>query len=222
MSDPVATVPLALFDLVPVLLAGAGCFALADLVRRRVPDLSGAAYAGSALVLAGGLAKVVWKLGVAAGWGDWAVLERGLFVLLAPGFVLLAWALAACAGRRLPAAVPVGLILLAELGALALRSTGPLLAATVLAATATGLLGVLLARRAHDGVAATLFVGQLVLAFALVPLAAPPHTIEKQWLEEVLNTFGQGAFALAALRLRRVQSERVEPTGNVVLTGSSR
>lgn len=220
MSEPVATIPLALFDLVPVVLAGVGCFALAGVVRRRSPEHATAALLGSALVLAGGLAKVVWKLAVAADWGDWGVLEEGLFVLLAPGFALLAWSLAAAAGRRLPIAVPLGLIAVAELAALALRSTGPLLALTVLAATATAVLGIVLARRMGDGVAALLFGAQLVLAFALVPLAQPPHTIDKQWLEEVLNTFGQGAFAFAALRLLRVSSSSTveEP----VLTGSSR
>lgn len=208
MSEPLATIPLALFDLVPVALAGAGCFALADLVRRRSPEHARAAYAGGAVVLAGGLAKVIWKLAVAAGWGDWSVLELGLFVLLAPGFVLLAWALLACAGRRLPVALPVGLIVLAEAAALASSSTGPLLALTVVAATATGVLGIVLARRAGDVAAGWLFGGQLLLAFALVPLAAPPHTLEKQWLEEVLNTFGQASFALAAFRLSRPASTR--------------
>ena len=218
MSEPVATVPLAVFDLVPVGLAGVGCFALARLVRARSPRHAGAALVGAALVLAGGLAKVVWKLAVAADWGDWALLEDGLFVLLAPGFALLAWSVLAALGRVLPVWVPVAVVTAGELGALLARSTGPLLAVTVVGATTVGVTGLLLARRAGDARAVWLFAAQLVLAFALVPLAAPPHTIGKQWAEELLNTVGQGAFALAALRLARAAA----PTARTdsVLTGS--
>jgi hypothetical protein len=219
MTDPVATVPLALYDAVPVLLAGAGCFAMARLVRDRAPAHHAAALVGAVLVLAGGLAKVVWKLAVASGWGDWAVLETALFVLLAPGFVLLAGSLLAVLGRSLPAWLPAALIVVGEGGALVLRSTGPLLAVTVLGATAVGVTGLFLARRAGDGLTALLFGTQLVLAFALVPLAAPPHTVDKQWAEELLNTVGQGAFALAAARLARpVAASRRTDT---VLTGST-
>jgi hypothetical protein len=220
MTQPVATVPLALYDAVPVLLAGAGCFALARIVRDRAPAGHAAALTGAALVLAGGLAKVVWKVAVAAGWGDWQVLETGLFVLLAPGFALLAWSLLAVLGRSLPAWVPAVLVLVSEGGALALRSTGPLLAVTVLGATAVGVTGLLLARRTADGPAAWLFGVQLVLAFALVPLAAPPHTVGKQWAEELLNTVGQGAFALAAARLAR-RAAAPRRADDLVLTRST-
>ena len=219
MTEPVATVPLALYDFLPVLLAGVGSFALAGYVRRSVPSLHPAASTGAALVLVGGLAKATWKLVLAAGWGDWQVLETGLFVLLCPGFVLLAWCLLAALGRRLPVVLPALVVAAAEAGALAAQSTGPLLAVTVLAATTTGVLGVLAARRAGDTPAALLFCAQLVLAFALVPLAAPPHTVGKQWLEEVLNTFGQGAFALAAVRLSRPAS--TSRRTDLVLTGST-
>ena len=216
MTEPVATVPLAVFDLVPVLLAGVGCFALARVVRTRSPRHTAAAVPGAALVLAGGLAKVVWKLAVAAGWGDWDVLEVGLFALLAPGFVLLAWSLLAVLGRVLAAWVPLSAIVVGEAGALLAGSTAPLLAVTVVGATTVGVTGLLLARRNRDVPAQWLFGGQLVLAFALVPLAAPPHTLGKQWAEELLNTVGQGAFALAALRLARAAA----PTPSV-LSGSS-
>jgi hypothetical protein len=223
MSGPEATVPLALYDFLPVLLAGAGCFALARLVRLRAPERAWAAGAGAVLVLSGGLAKAVWKLALAAGWGDWGALEAGLFVLLCPGFALLAWSLAGTLGRRVPLIVPLALVAVAEVAAGTSGSTAPLLAGTVAGATATGVLGILLARRAHDRPAVLLFALQLALAFALVPLAQPPHTVQKQWLEEILNTAGQGAFAAAAVRLVRRRPSPVEhPPSTTVLQGSSR
>jgi hypothetical protein len=219
VSDPVATVPLALFDFVPVLLAGAGSLLLARYAGTKAPTVRTPALAAGALILAGGLSKAVWKLALAAGWGDWSALETGLFVLLAPGFLVLAWAAAAAAGRPIPLAVPVLLTAAAEGIALAAGSTGALLAATVAGATATSVLSIMLARRAGAGRAAWLFGLQLALAFALVPLAKPPHTMNKQWLEEVLNTFGQGAFALAAVRLARPAS--TSRRTDLVLTGST-
>ena len=64
----VATVPLALDDLVPVLLAGAGALLLAAVVDRDAPDRAPAARAGALLILAGGLCKAGWKVvGVLSG-----------------------------------------------------------------------------------------------------------------------------------------------------------
>ena len=201
MTDDVATVPLALFDFLPVLLAGAGCLLLARYVGSKAPQVRTPALTAAVLVLAGGLSKAVWKLVLAAGWGDWTALQTGLFVLLAPGFLVLAWATLGVVGRRVPVAVPVTLARVAEVLALAARSTGPLLIATVTGATATSVLAIVLARREGRGNAAWLFGLQLAMAFALVPLAQPPHTVAKQWLEESLNTVGQLAFCVGAALL---------------------
>ena len=218
MTDPVATVPLALWDFLPVLLAGLGCFLLARLTRAGERPW---ALAGAALVLCGGLSKALWKLVLAGNGADLSVLETALVVLLAPGFALLAWALLRALGRDASAAGPAVLVGLGLAGAALLRSTGPLLAVTVVGATATGVLALLLARRHAERVAMALFATQLVLAFVLVPLAQPPHTVGKQWLEELLNTVGQGALALGAWRLARRTSPAPAPAGALLLTGSS-
>ena len=119
MTTPEATVPLALYDFVPVLLAGAGCFVLARFVRERAPRAAWSAVIAAVLVLSGGLAKAVWKLAFAAGWGNWELLESALFALLAPGFVLLAWSLLAVLGRAVPVTLPIGLVLAVEAAAFA-------------------------------------------------------------------------------------------------------
>ncbi len=203
MTTEVATVALALDDYVPVLLAGTGALLLADVVRRRVPDLAAAARLGAVLVLLGGLCKASWKLSLAISGEDVTWLAELLFVLLAPGFTLLAWTLLAARGRRLPVALPAAVVGAGLLGALALESTGPLLAVTVLASTSTAVIAILLARDVRDLLAAGLFGLQLVMAYALVPFAGTGQTIGRQWWEQSLNSVGQAAFAVAAFRLRR-------------------
>lgn len=188
----VATVPLALDDYVPVLLAGLGAVWLARTTSR------GPAMVGAVLVLAGGLCKATWKLVLAVSGRDVAHVDSLLFCLLAPGFALLAWGLVR---RPVPLGIPVLATAAAGAMALAMRSPGPLLALAVIGATATGVLALLEARRRQDAVAAALFAVQLVMAYALVPLAGSGQSIAHQWWEQTLNTVGQGAFALGAWRL---------------------
>ena len=100
----VATVPLALDDLVPVVLAGVGCWLLVDAVTAD-DGLRRAGHLGACLVAAGGLAKAGWKLVLAVTGTDLAGVDDALFVLLAPGFalvlrcLLLERGLAVAAGR---------------------------------------------------------------------------------------------------------------------------
>ena len=203
-AEHVATVPLALWDLVPVVLGGLGCWLLADVAGRRVPEVRTAGRVGAVLVFLGGLAKAVWKLVFALTENDLVVLYDALFVLLAPGFVLVALALYAARtgearGFRLGAAAVLGSYAIAA----ATGSVDAVLPLMVVAATATGVLALLEARSAGDRTATWLFAAQIALAFALVPLAAPPQTLGKQWAEESINAVAQAAFALGAWRLLR-------------------
>jgi len=53
-------------------------------------------------------------------------------------------------------------------------------------------------------VAAWLFAFNLIAIFSLSGMARiPEQTITLQWIEEVINVFGQGAFAFAAWQLGR-------------------
>lgn len=154
-------------------------------------------------MLAGGLTKAGGKLVLAAADVHVAVLYNALFALLGAGFTLLSWTLLAVVGRRLATAVPLVLVAMAVAAAGVQQSTGPLLLLTIVMATATAVLAILLARRRGDRLAEALLLTQLALAVALVPLAAGEQTVSKQWLEQSLNAVAQGAFALAAMRLAR-------------------
>lgn len=85
------SVGVALFDFVPVLITASGLFLLARGIRHLHAPLAVAAYAAAALVALGGLCKASWKLLVALQQIriDW--LENLLFILMAPGFITLAY-----------------------------------------------------------------------------------------------------------------------------------
>ncbi len=200
MSE-VATVPLALDDLVPVVLAGVGALWLARGAARRDPSVQGPATLGALLILVGGLCKAGWKLSLAVTGDDVAVVADLLFVFLAPGFALLTWALLRARGARIPLAAAAGASVVAGGLAAAVTATWPLLVLAVVGATATGVLALLLARETGDLVAAGLFGLQLAMAYALVPFAGSGQSLAHQWWEQSLNTVGQGALALGAWRL---------------------
>jgi len=64
---------------------------------------------------------------------------------------------------------------------------------------------------------AWLFLANIVIVFVLSGLARmPDQSIPLQWTEQLLNTFGQGAFAYAAWKLAgAVSSDSVKATGQV-------
>ncbi|MFI6480961.1 hypothetical protein ACIBH1_23740 [Nonomuraea sp. NPDC050663] len=185
---------LALVDFLPVLAMAIGITLL-------VPLLDGparvAGATGGALVVLGGALKAVWKLLVAAGGPDVAILSAVQFYLFAPGFAMLAWAVlshrapwwafAAFTGAGLAAAVATG-------------ATWPLLLITTVCATVLSVRLLLLSGRLAERL---LFGFNLLGTYAMGLLASrPEQTIALQWVEESLNTLIWTAFAVAVWRLR--------------------
>ena len=212
-AEFVPSVSLALDDFVPVVVATAACLLLArQAAATRIHGVPWRAWVGAVSIGIGGLCKAVWKLIIALGGPDYTLLEKALFWFLMPGFVTLAFAMAQQWKRReLPhwiGGAPIGIGF--TLGSI-LRADWPLLIVTIAAATAVGVLGILIARQRQDRTASSLFALQIVLAFALAPLAAPPQTSTKQWTEQTLNTIAQLALLVAAWRLDRRAQESTAP-----------
>jgi len=188
------SLPLAVHDFVPVALAGVAV----TLVARRT-RWSGA-YVGAAMVTAGGFGKAVWKLLFASDVADWPRLADALFPLLGPGFILLA---VAAWGYRSRHAV-VATVAAAAVG-LAIPSIADLyLPVTVLGATSLYAALVRDASRAGDRPTVVLLGASLLATYTLGPLSSGDQTLTAQWVEQSINTVNQGAFALAAWRLRHV------------------
>jgi hypothetical protein len=166
-------------------------------------------------VVLGGLTKPVYKLALALSDGevDITVLDRALFWLLAPGFVMLTFGLRRAA-RVEKGATPTGLklgpgvagIIVVVAGVLALSGSDAsyltLLTATTLANVWTVIVLVRWSSVRDDRPAAILFTLSLLVAFGLAGTAATlEQTMAVQWGEQLASTVGQGLFLWGSLRL---------------------
>ncbi|BEL08105.1 hypothetical protein Q0Z83_062960 [Actinoplanes sichuanensis] len=191
---------LAVEDFVPVIFGSIG-FAL---LGRTAPTATAqrAGLAGAILIGAGGVAKCLWKLGYAAGVGDWTLLEQSLFPLMAAGATLLSWSLAVTVrrGRRTHFWPFASTFALCVAGSLLSGSLNPLFVAATLGVTAISVLGAVVAGRYRQWWAVSLYVLGLVLVMGLVPLRSSDehHTLAFQWLEQSINTAAQGCLLVAA------------------------
>ncbi len=214
------TPALGLFNFLPVALTGLALWFLARYVADQDPAGQGLAWLGGGLILAGGLAKASWKLIAATTGLDLVWLANALFPLMAPGFALLALALWGAVrhtrGRRIPAGRWwLGLaVVLVAIAAAALRQWVleiprgwflPLLILASLGNLTTSLLLIGLSLRLRWWGQAVLFTVNLLMIFALQPIAMiTPKSLALHWTEQSLTALGTAALALAAYRLWRL------------------
>ena len=216
---------LALEDFLPVLASAAGLWLLARLSSRLDKPAGRSVGAGGALVVVGGLTKPVYKLTLALSDGavDITVLDRALFWLLAPGFVILTFGLRRAA-RVEKGAPPTGLtpapalaaIVVAVAAVLALSGSEAsyitLLVATTLANVWAVVVLVRWSTDRSDRIAAVLFTASLLVAFGLAATAASlEQTIAVQWGEQLASTAGQALFWWGSLRLWRATGLGAQP-----------
>jgi hypothetical protein len=213
------TLPLALFNLLPVVFTGFALWFLARLVGDLDPAHRAMALAGGVLILLGGLSKAVWKLILVTGGQDLTWLASALFPLMAPGFALLAGAalgvLLRLRGRGEVVWIRHGVaaVILVVVAAVVVRTLGmgiprgwflPLLGLTSVANLVLSLVLIATALRLGRKDAALLFGLNLAMVFALPPIAmAAPDTLSMHWLEQGLTALGTAAFALGAYWLLR-------------------
>jgi hypothetical protein len=216
---PNFTIPLAVYNLLPVALTGVALWFLAHYVRRQDPAGHPLALLGGGLILAGGLSKATWKLIAAVTGLDLVWLANALFPLMAPGFALLCAAIWGATRRERgrsppPGLWPVTLAAIAVAFAVAAYREWvldsprgwflPLLALASLGNLALSFLLIGACLRLRRWSIAALFAVNLGMIFALQPIAmATPKTLALHWLEQSLTAFGTGCFALAAWLLSR-------------------
>ena len=224
------TISLALVDFLPVIFSAIGVFIIANMIAGLDRTSGRMAYLAAVLITLGGLSKAVWKLIIAATGNDVVGLDDLLFVFLGPGFTLLSWALwnaqLVMAGKEIPRHVwlrPLGVIALFGIGSISARIAQPderywvyiLLTLTTFANLAVGVLLIRQALQQKQKLTAVLFIINLIAIFALSGMARiPEQTIALQWIEETINVFAQGAFAIAAYQLARETAVATETTPN--------
>ena len=212
------TLPLALVDFLPVLFTAIGLVNIARIVGHISRTHGRVALVGAVLTVAGGFLKALWKLIMASSDGtvDIRWLDTGLFVWMAPGYVLLFWSVwqVVRGVNRKPmlnaSLVPMGFIILMLAGSGYLYAANPdspawervLLSVMVLATFATGILLIVFGFRQKLPLVGWLFIVNLVGFFLLNGLARmDEQTITLQWIEESINTVSWLCFALAARKL---------------------
>jgi hypothetical protein len=184
------TLAMGLEDLVPVALTGATLVVLARRLER--PWL----FVAAALVVAGGTAKAGWKIAFAATGVDHPAVAEALFPLLAPGLAIAASSLWMPRRRPITAVTVAGCV---EVLAVAVRSTAPLLVATIVGSMAVTVWVGHTCWRSGRPLGTVLAAAQLAASFLLARLAAvPEQTNALQWVEQSGNTAGAAALLAAA------------------------
>jgi hypothetical protein len=206
---------LALFDYLPVLVAAFGLYGLALSLgaSSRMPALLGVA-----LVTTGGLCKASWKLIWVVSHQDLAWLANMLFILMAPGMILLAAHSFAATRRWNGLDTPahpnlISLLLIATLMTVAAASTIDkpesrvwffiMLAGASIANISISSLLIRQSWRLGEKVTALVFLLSISLILGLSGLSRiSAGSAPLQWLAECLNLFAHGSFAIAIYRLR--------------------
>lgn len=188
---------LALVDFIPNIAFALGAFFLVKLIERECgKPCVWLALAGGALVLLSGVLKAIWKLLYVTNIADIAFFNEIQFVLLAPGFLLMLVSVI-WFNRRGAKLLPVTAMLPWKI---------PLLVTMVL--SSMGMYGMLmvLAFRRRTKWAALGFSVALLSVLAMGWLTAGEQTVARQWVAEIVNSIGQGCFALGAYLLYRIST----------------
>jgi hypothetical protein len=228
------TLGLALEDFLPVIFSSIGLYFVSRMVKNVNPRLGQMATIGWILVTIGGFLKATWKLTMALtnSQTNIAWFDKGMFMWMSVGFTLLAFALwfvsEIRSGKRQPNRIWLGPAIVLVLSFAAILFTGfpdltvntwrfILLGVMTIGNVVMVILLIQQARYNNLNKMAWLFLVNIVIVFVLSGLARiPDQTIPLQWTEQLLNTFGQGAFAYAAWKLAGVVAPAsVSATGQV-------
>ncbi len=214
------TIPMALFDYLPVLLSGFGLWQIRAYLIARNAALTGLLTLGWLAVISGGLCKATWKLIYAASANDIEALDAMLFLGLTPGFIILCrgwFATRSDASATTHFSFAVSVILFTSALAFMLTSAYPdsrmwffvLLALTTIFNSVLLISLAMTAWRRQLRFASLLFIVNLTMAFILSGLGRiEEQTAALQWIEESLNFIAQGGFAWAAWQLRHATAAR--------------
>lgn len=147
---------------------------------------------GTGLVFLGGTLKAVWKLLYTLSIGDFVVLSEAQFILLAPGFFLMLLSVIRAFKEYKNKQNTV----------LALAPWKiPLMAIMVI--SSLGVHGILsydaFRRKAH--LAGVLYIVAIICMLSMSGMASGNQTIARQWMEEMINSFGQISFAVGSYLL---------------------
>ena len=210
------TVSLALFDFLPVIFTAVGFYFLYKMITH-VDTMQGKVFLiGAVLTVIGGFLKATWKLIIAASDIDIIWMDKGIFVWMAAGYVLIFWSVwqitRTVQGKNAFNAwiAPTVISAISFGGAYYLYVSMPgsptwrlaLLSVMTLASILTSILLIVFAFRQKLSLAGTLFIVNLVIILVMNGVARmPEQTITLQWIEESINTVSWFCFAVASKKI---------------------
>jgi len=185
-------IALALFDFIPVFAFLVGGWFLVLLSRLKCQRLgANLMLIGAILIFIGGFTKAFSKLLMATGVNGWEFLGNLQFMFHAPGFLLMfiASLMLYKAWTKAPVSV--------ALGAMAAWKI-PLLAVMTICSIGLHVTLSLLAFRQKAIFSGVLFLFSMLTMLGMAGMSGGEQTISREWIEETINAFGQGSFALAS------------------------
>jgi hypothetical protein len=227
------TVALALEDYLPVIFSSIGLYFISRMVAQVDARLGQMAAIGWLLITIGGFLKATWKLTMAltSSQTDLVWLDKGMFIWMAAGFTLVAFAVWLMSeirnGKKRPQRIWAGALAVPALVLPAILFTGfpdvtvntwRFILLGVMTIGNVVLVVLLIQQARHLGLngIALLFLVNIVIVFILSGLARiPDQTIPLQWTEQLLNTFAQGAFAYAAWKLAQATATAPQPSSKL-------
>lgn len=216
------SIPLALQDFMPVALSSVGLFYLADLFNKLSggrPFVRWFGLLGAWMVMLGGGTKAAWKLNIALTGQHVAWMDDQLFFMLGGGFTLMAWAF--ISARRVAAGkntfawgwlIPLVIMAAHFITALYLKDAYAdtrywffvLLGLTTIANFTVSGTAIRQALENKQTLVAVLFIVNIAAILILQGLARTGDRSETmQWIEQLMNTVGTGAFGYAGYALNR-------------------
>jgi hypothetical protein len=217
-TKDVIDLPLALQDYMPIAFVAIGLYFIYKMISQKNINCGYLALVGGILITLGGTFKATWKLIQALGGKDIPFFNNSLFVLLAAGFICVAWALWK-SHRRNEAmtnnsiwSVPIFLIAVAwaVAGYVGIYTASRawffiLLGITTFANIALLLQLIYRASKAKLWFATMLFVINLIVILGLSRSA--DQSVTAQWFKQINTTLAQGSFAFASWILANNESQ---------------
>jgi hypothetical protein len=218
---------MALQNYMPVLFSALGLWWIAQMIRAENRALGNMALAGFALITVAGVLKATWKLTMSISQTDVALFRDALFVMIGPGFTMMAFSVlprpsaarpwSAAEGREgrgegkrvwlKPLLISSVALAVAGAMAVALQSRAwvfVLMGMTTIANTAFMLLLMRRAKRQGQMLAFGLFGVNLLMSFVLAGIGGMPNkTLETHWVEQIVSTLSNAGFAYAAWMLAK-------------------
>jgi hypothetical protein len=203
---------LALVDYIPVIATLIGQWILITTLGENINPIATMALTGAVLMFSGGFFKATWKTIIAATEKDFRWMEHSLFLLLAPGACLFAWAMWSVQRGMTDQAIInnwlypllISIVFIAVSIPRINKSKKWFMPLVGLLTVAMGVIAYnayLIAELMTNTLAAWLFLISFVISLITAGISRRAASIAVQWVMEIANSISALVFVIAAFLL---------------------